>query len=100
MRRPKYHWNIFRGELIKSHLSLKNPDGSPVDLSGATLTVRPPGGKLSASISDPLQGKILVEVSSSTVGTFPYEISIRWPDGQEWILLHGYVFVEEGSYAE
>lgn len=100
MRRPNYAWRIFRGELIRSQVRLLNPDSTPVNLTGCTLTVRPSGGPISASISDALQGIITVELSSPTVGRYPYEFSLRWPDSQEWMILHGSVLVEEEPYAE
>lgn len=97
-------WNprTIRGETVRLGAQLTGPDGSPINLTGCTVAVRPGGasGHLSASITNAAQGRLLLEVRGLQVGRHPYELVISWPDGQQWVLLMGYVVVEEGPYAE
>lgn len=92
--RPVYNWTILAGERVLSRVRIKNPDKTPYNLTGATLIVRPTGVPISASIVDAPNGVIQVELTSSTPGRYPYQLAIRWPDGQEWIILRGSVVVQ------
>lgn len=80
MRRPTYTWRVIRGETIRSYLRLTNENGTPVDLTGSSLTVRPASGPLAASIANAAQGRILIEVRGLAVGQTPYEMAITWAD--------------------
>lgn len=100
MTKPVYNWRLVRGEVYRTTMRLRQPNGQPVDLTGCTLVTRPQPGPLAASIADAAQGLIQVEVQGLQVGRYPYEIAITWPDLSRWIILMGYVLVEEGPYAE
>lgn len=93
--RPVWNPSLYVGEVLRVPLRLRGPNRTPVDLTGAVLTLRGGGGYLTASLSNPAQGEASLEARGERPGRWVYQLLVEWPDGQKWTLLMGVLTVRE-----
>lgn len=93
---------IVRGEVVDVPLRMKDGTGAPVNLTGATVTLRIAGtpAPMSVTVQDAANGLLKIRLTGTANGRYPYEVVVNWEDGQKWCILLGEVVVEEGTYAE
>lgn len=94
----KWDISLLSGEILKYTLDLVGDNNAPYDLTGHSFDVEPPEAPITISISDPAQGKVVLQISSlgKSVGAYPYEVYMNLPNGERWYMFGGHILIESG----
>lgn len=98
MAAGKANFEVYKGDTFRKSLTITSPSGTPVNLSGSTITGNAGAQPFSCSIVNASQGKFKIELSPSQTqelveGVNVYGVQITYADASVQTILTGNLVV-------